>query len=181
MWRFCKNPKLELWSSKSTPAYISEEKQKHLKATGPLPPVLTAALFVSRAWKQHGIRQQKMCIDASIGHKKWHFDIFNNMDGPRVIMLSEISHRKTDTLVVTYMWNLRNKWIQQTHREQTSGYQWEVGRSKKGAELKRYKLLCVEQVKKKDTLRCRGKQSLFCIKFKCSVIYKQWITRYTWD
>ena len=50
-------------------------------------------------------------------------------------MLSEISQRKTDTLVITYMWNLRsktNEYNKDRYREQTSGYQWEVGRSKTG-------------------------------------------------
>ena len=46
-------------------------------------------------------------------------------------MLSEISHRKTNT-VITYIWNLK-KFLKSEHnktetdsryREQTSGYQW---------------------------------------------------------
>ena len=78
--------------------------------------------------------------------------------GLELLRLVKLSHRKTDTLVVTYMWNLRNKWIQQTHGEQTSGYQWEVGRIKKGAELERHKPLRVEQVKKK--MHCTGTQPI---------------------
>ena len=42
--------------------------------------------------------------------KEWDIALCNNMDGPRGIMLSEISQRKINTqCVITYMWNLKNK------------------------------------------------------------------------
>ena len=46
-----------------------------------------------------------------------------NLEG---IILSGISQRKTNTVVITYMWNL-NEYNKKTHRyrEKTSHYQWE--------------------------------------------------------
>ena len=54
------------------------------------------------------------------------------------IMLSETSQRKKDKYyVITYMWNIKNKWMyitkqKQTHRytKQTSRYQWGKGSGK---------------------------------------------------
>ena len=55
------------------------------------------------------------------------------MDGPRVIMLSEISQRKTLLLSLTCgILEVKHEHNKDRYREQTSGYQWEVGRSKTG-------------------------------------------------
>ena len=41
-----------------------------------------------------------------LSHKKeWKFAMSNNMDGLEGIMLSEISQRKTNTVII-YKWNL---------------------------------------------------------------------------
>ena len=38
------------------------------------------------------------------------------------IMLSEVSQRKLNAVVITYMWNLKNKWMIIAKQEQTNRY-----------------------------------------------------------
>ena len=87
------------------------------------------------------------------------------MDGPRVIMLSVISQRKTLLLSLTCgILEVKQMNTTKTDTENklvvTNG-KW--GEAKR-VELKRYKLLCIKRVKKKDILRCTGKYS------HCSVL-----------
>ena len=72
-----------------------------------------------------------------------------------IIILSEVSQTETDKCDVTYMWNLKKKYIQmnlfakqkQTHRyREIYGYQrgkiW--GKDKLGVGIGRYKILCIK-------------------------------------
>ena len=68
--------------------------------------VFTAALFtIARTCKQSNVHQQRMdkedavCMynEILLGHKnEWNNAICHNMDGPRIVILSEVRQRKTD-------------------------------------------------------------------------------------